>query len=207
MGWLADRLDDLDQFVELVAVAVRESSDVTGSSTTTDLGGCLLEEERLAPVIQLAQNHGASYNSMTTLAQGGNVPLGTDDAETTGVEPEALIQEAREQQRQIARRRNVVLAGVVLAGVAVAGGHIYWTNGEFVGRANLDGTVVNRRFIRTAGGPCGVAVYRGHIYWGLSKGGLAHPSTTIGRANLNGSAVNDQFITGIHDECSGLAVG
>jgi hypothetical protein len=67
--------------------------------------------------------------------------------------------------------------------------------------------VVNRRFIRTAGGPCGVAVYRAHIYWGQSKGGLAHPSTTIGRANLNGSAVNDQFITGIHDECSGLAVG
>jgi hypothetical protein len=53
----------------------------------------LLEEGRLASVIQLAWNHGASYNSMTTLAQGGNVPLGTDDAETTGVEPEALIQE------------------------------------------------------------------------------------------------------------------
>jgi hypothetical protein len=94
--------------------------------------------------------------------------------------------------------------------IAVAAGHIYWANdgpAAGIGRANLDGTGVNQRFIRTAGNPCGVAVYQGHIYWGHSTGGFAHPSATIGRANLDGSAVNDQFITGIHETCSGLAVG
>jgi virginiamycin B lyase len=99
----------------------------------------------------------------------------------------------------------------------VAGGHIYWTNYPFgvgsrhdraaIGRANLDGTGVNQRFIRTVRGPCGVAAYKDHIYWGQTKGAFAHPSTTIGRANLDGSAVNAQFITGIHDICFGLAVG
>jgi hypothetical protein len=86
--------------------------------------------------------------------------------------------------------------------IAAAGSHIYGTNGGFVGRANLDGTGVNRRFIRTPGGACGVAVYQGHIYWTQGTGGRAHPSMTIGRANLDGSAVNNQFITGIHD-CGG----
>jgi hypothetical protein len=110
------------------------------------------------------------------------------------------------------------ITGVVNAcGIAVARGHIYWTNypagvrsRQFraaIGRANLDGTGVNQRFLRTASGPCGVAAYQDHIYWGESKGGFAHPSTTIGRAKLNGSAVNAEFITGIHDICFGLAVG
>jgi virginiamycin B lyase len=60
--------------------------------------------------------------------------------------------------------------------LAVAGGHIYRTNwptgakqwAGTIGRANLDGTGVNQRFISTASGPCGVAVYKGHIYWGLT---------------------------------------
>ena len=77
-----------------------------------------------------------------------------------------------------------------------------------IGRANVDGTAVNQRFIRTASIPCGVAVYQRHIYWGEWTGRFADdPSTTIGRANLDGSAVNEQFITGIHDFCGGLAVG
>lgn len=91
-------------------------------------------------------------------------------------------------------------------GIAVAGGHIYWTNGRFLGRANLEGTGINRRFIPTPGGACGVAVYQDHIYWGQSTGRGAHPPT-IGRAKLDGSAVNNQFITGIHDSCGGLAIG
>ena len=90
-----------------------------------------------------------------------------------------------------------------LCGIAVAAGHIYWTNGGFVGRANLDGAAVNRRFIRTASEPCGVAVYQGHIYWAQSTGDSAHPITTIARANLDGSAVNHQFITGIQGGCGG----
>jgi hypothetical protein len=95
----------------------------------------------------------------------------------------------------------------------VVGGHIYWTNAGFVesryaiGRANVDGTGLDQRFIRTAGIPCGVAVYQGQIYWGEWKGGFPHPGTTIGRANLDGSAVDNEFITGIHDFCGGLAVG
>jgi hypothetical protein len=35
-----------------------------------------------------------------------------------------------------------------------------------IGRANLDGTAVNKRFITgVTNGPCGIAVVGGHIYW------------------------------------------
>jgi hypothetical protein len=99
------------------------------------------------------------------------------------------------------------------SGITVTGSHIYWTNTGptgpewTIGRANLDGTRVNQRFIRTANRPCGIAVDQGHIYWAQTTGRFAHPSTTIGRASLNGSAVNNQFITGIQDIRGGLAVG
>ena len=44
--------------------------------------------------------------------------------------------------------------------MAVDGEHLYWANGGdgTIGRANLDGTTVNKGFIAGADGPCGVAV-------------------------------------------------
>jgi hypothetical protein len=71
-------------------------------------------------------------------------------------------------------------------GIAVAGKYIYWMNSAEsgkpvpIGRANLDGTGVNKRFITgVTNGFCGIAVVGGHIYW--TTGGF------VGRANLDGT--------------------
>jgi virginiamycin B lyase len=77
--------------------------------------------------------------------------------------------------------------------VAVDAAHVYWTNSATgtIGRANLDGTHVNRKFITGVGSPLGVAVDAAHVYWADSATG------TIGRANLDGTHVNRKFITGV----------
>jgi virginiamycin B lyase len=70
--------------------------------------------------------------------------------------------------------------------------HIYWNNSRTgtIGRAALDGTYVNQRFI-TASLQCrGVAVDAKYIYWTNTFNGMS-----IGRAYLNGSNVNQNFIT------------
>jgi virginiamycin B lyase len=71
--------------------------------------------------------------------------------------------------------------------VAVDSGHIYWTTGSGIGRADLDGQNANQSFIPGASG-VGVAVDSAHIYWTTGSG--------IGRADLNGQNVNQGFITG-----------
>ena len=84
-------------------------------------------------------------------------------------------------------------------GIAVAGKYIYWINfvegakPVAIGRANLDGTGVNKRFIpgRPANG-CGIAVAGGHIYW--TNAGFVESRYAIGRANLDGTGVNHRFI-------------
>jgi hypothetical protein len=97
-------------------------------------------------------------------------------------------------------------------GIAVAGKYIYWMNNAEsgkpvpIGRANLDGTGVNKRFITgVPGGTCGIAVVGGHIYWtneyehGLLDDGF------VGRANLDGTGVNRRFIRTAGIPC-GVAV-
>jgi hypothetical protein len=67
-----------------------------------------------------------------------------------------------------------------------------------IGRANLDGTGVNKRFITgVTNGFCGIAVVGGHIYW--TNGGF------VGRANLDGTGVNRRFIRTSGGSC-GIAV-
>ncbi len=72
-----------------------------------------------------------------------------------------------------------------------AGGHMYWgTNSGDIGRANLDGTGVNRHFIRGAAVSLGgIAIYRHHIYWADTN------RDTIGRANLDGTGVTPNFLS------------
>jgi hypothetical protein len=89
-------------------------------------------------------------------------------------------------------------------GIAVAGKYIYWMNNAEsgkpvpIGRANVDGTGVNKRFITgVTNGPCGIAVVGGHIYW--TNGGF------VGRANLDGTGVNRRFIRTPGGAC-GVAV-
>lgn len=74
---------------------------------------------------------------------------------------------------------------------ARAGGHIYWaTNSGDIGRADLDGTGVNRHFIRGAAVSLGgIAIYRGHIYWADTN------RDAIGRANLDGTGVTRNFLS------------
>jgi hypothetical protein len=94
-------------------------------------------------------------------------------------------------------------------GIAVAGKSIYWRNGAEsgkplpIGRANLDGTGVNKRFITgVPNGTCGIAVAGGHIYW---TNGFFKSRYAIGRANLDGTGVNQHFIRTAGIPC-GIAV-
>jgi hypothetical protein len=86
----------------------------------------------------------------------------------------------------------------------VAGKYIYWIYAAesrkpvTIGRANLDGTGVNKRFITgVTNGFCGIAVVGGHIYW--TNGGF------VGRANLDGTGVNRRVIRTPGGAC-GVAV-
>jgi hypothetical protein len=93
-------------------------------------------------------------------------------------------------------------------GMAVAGKYIYWIYAAEsrkpvpIGRANLDGTGVNKRFITGVTNGCGIAVVGGHIYW-TNAGFTDRPA--IGRANVDGTGVNQRFIRTASTPC-GVAV-
>jgi hypothetical protein len=102
--------------------------------------------------------------------------------------------------------------------VAVDDSHIYWTTPIGIGRANLDGTGIDRRFITNEDGyiTSNVAVDATHIYWATTTGFFsfrgndtvardvqkasipndeADPlAIAIARANLDGSGVDRGFI-------------
>jgi hypothetical protein len=116
-------------------------------------------------------------------------------------------------------------------GVAIAGGHIYWTSWACkivpgrgcwwapsspaaIGRANVDGTGVDDRFITglaiprsnvfLTADPCGIAVAGKYIYWMNNAEGWKQ--VPIGRANLDGTSVDKRFITGVPTGFCGIAV-
>ena len=74
--------------------------------------------------------------------------------------------------------------------LAVDSEHLYWVEptNDSIGRAKLDGTGVDERFIETAF-PASVAVDDAHVYWSGVGG-------AIGRANVDGTGVEENFITG-----------
>ena len=86
-------------------------------------------------------------------------------------------------------------------GVAVDGAHVYWTSADTdtIGRANLDGTGVDRSFIAGASEPEG---WRSTAPTSI---GRTCDTDTIGRANLDGTGVNQSFIAGASDP-RGVAV-
>jgi hypothetical protein len=104
-----------------------------------------------------------------------------------------------------------VLLALTLALAPRAEAFVYWANPGStegstgtIGRANLDGTGIDRSFIIGAGsqfGPAGVAVDAEHVYWANDATG------TIGRANLDGTGVDPSFITVITDPTGGLCFG
>ena len=115
------------------------------------------------------------------------------------------------QRRPRFRRPGVFLTAIGAATLLVAGcsaafassspapvhGHIYWTNGHWIGRARLSGTGVNQKFITGAAYGTGIAVSSGYLYW-ANLGGIPPRKGhgTIGRARLNGTDVNQKYITG-----------
>jgi virginiamycin B lyase len=85
--------------------------------------------------------------------------------------------------------------------VAVDRQYVYWNDGDWISRANLDGSGVTQQFIRLPAPANALAVDGQHIYWTGYEGG---PS--LGRANLDGSGVNGQFITVPGGNLFGVAV-
>ena len=94
-------------------------------------------------------------------------------------------------------------------GIAVAGKYIYWMNAAegampvAIGRANLDGTGVDKRFITGVTPGCAITVVRGHIYW--TNAGFVESRYAIGRANVDGTGVDQRFIRTAGIPC-GVAV-
>ena len=93
----------------------------------------------------------------------------------------------------------LVLAVPVLPLVLAPGAEafIHWTSGA-IGRAELDGTNVDRAFITDTSAPYGVAVSASHLYW-------ADSFRKIGRAERNGANVQTTFLAGV-DGAEGVAV-
>ena len=82
--------------------------------------------------------------------------------------------------------------------IAVFAGYLYWANSGrpgapdgsgTIGRARLNGTDVDQKFITGASTPVGVTAAGGYLYWANNATG------TIGRARLNGTGVKQRFIT------------
>jgi virginiamycin B lyase len=97
----------------------------------------------------------------------------------------------------------LLVATVLLLTPAGAQAYLYWQNGGLgIGRANLNGSVVDQSFITHDGAQCGLAASGSYLYWAV---GGPSGATTIGRASIDGTGVNNSFIRGASDPC-GLAI-
>jgi hypothetical protein len=91
-------------------------------------------------------------------------------------------------------------------GPVIAGGHIFWSETNAIARANLDGSHVQRDFVRLAlqsSGEAadGLATDGRYIYFSRCQDG------TIGRVALDGSEANPDFIVLARGQCpQGIAV-
>lgn len=86
---------------------------------------------------------------------------------------------------------KVILAATSAGADVVAfDGYVYWANfhSGTIGRARINGTGVDPRFIVGASNPVGIAVTSEFVYWTNSFQG------TIGRADIDGRHVNQSFI-------------
>ncbi|HEX3239545.1 MAG TPA: hypothetical protein VHR18_05345 [Solirubrobacterales bacterium] len=78
--------------------------------------------------------------------------------------------------------------------IAIRAGHIYWANwSAFIGRARIDGTHAQLKFIQIKGfAPGYLAAGVHHLYW---TGIAFEEPNVIGRAKLDGSGVKNIFIS------------
>jgi hypothetical protein len=89
-----------------------------------------------------------------------------------------------------------------VCGVAVDSTHIYWTDLNSVGRADLDGTNVQQDLFTIADPAksfCGVALDSSHVYW------VERHLNNIGRADLDGGNPQASLFTAASQPC-GVAV-
>jgi hypothetical protein len=97
----------------------------------------------------------------------------------------------------------LLLASVGALGIccssALAHPYIYWVSSGnglrydgTVGRANVDGTHIKKKFVTGLSSPYGVAIDRKYIYWANTG------TNSIGRANLDGTHANENFISHAH---------
>jgi hypothetical protein len=127
-----------------------------------------------------------------------------------GVEPFGSISRANLDGTGVESEFVTGFFGAIVTGLAVDANHIYWsqtggvrpdsTQTPAIGRANLDGTGVERAFIPFPSGssPGGVEVDAAHIYWFNAQA----TGLTIGRANLDGTGVDQSFIGGFGPQTS-----
>ena len=94
----------------------------------------------------------------------------------------------RPAARQPPRWRATFAAALCMALLAPSGAvaHVYWTSLFGVGRANLDGSGADTRFIAVST-TCGVALPNGQIFWGIDRG-------SIGVGGLDGSVINGHLL-------------
>jgi hypothetical protein len=87
-------------------------------------------------------------------------------------------------------------------GIAVDAQHLYWASRDgSIGRANLDGSEANPRFLSVGGSPCGVAVGGGYVYWIGGRYG-----SSLGRARTDGTGVEPELVDGGGTPGCGIAV-
>lgn len=82
---------------------------------------------------------------------------------------------------------NLVTISNHFLGLAANNSYIYWSNGNNIARADLDGNNINYNFITNANSPLGLAVNSANIYW-LN-------GANIGRADLDGGNPTNSLIT------------
>lgn len=117
-----------------------------------------------------------------------------------------MTQEAGPRARRVAIARwltALVICLVAAAGwSAQANASVFWGNsdGDSIGRANLDGTNVDQNLM-TGFSPGGLAIEGNYIYWSNAD----QSGNSIGRATLSGTEVEPEFIPGLF-EISSVAV-
>lgn len=79
-------------------------------------------------------------------------------------------------------------------GLALAGSHLFWVQSSpegRIGRANLDGSESQPKFIVGGQTPASLVAHGGHLYWVNAPGEYLR---SVGRADLDGANVHEKFI-------------